>query len=143
MALIEELNDETPDATVTKQTTSAQWPIISSESISKIELLNPLPLLVHVYVLPFLLLYPAAIYAYTAKYTDWLGEEQANTFLLCLCLFGSHALSFLSTKWSDGFKTKTTCFKVCHVAGTFAVALVFMLFSGELIGGRYAHSSHP
>jgi hypothetical protein len=28
------------------------------------------------------------------------------SFLLCICLFGGHALSFLSTRWSVGFRSR-------------------------------------
>jgi hypothetical protein len=31
--------------------------------------------------------------------TEW-------SFLLCICLFGGHALSFLSTRWSVGFRSR-------------------------------------
>ena len=88
---------------------------IKSEEIKTVEILNPLPFYAKIYVLPFLVLYPFATYAYTFKYQEWLNEEQANTFLVCLALFGSHGLSFLGTKWSASYNARTTCTKVCLV----------------------------
>lgn len=82
-----------------------------SVEIERLQLLRHLPTLAHVYVAPFLLAYPLAIYIYTARYDDLLGD-QAYTFLLCLALFGSHGLSWLGTKWSTGYRASTTCVRV-------------------------------
>jgi cation-transporting ATPase 13A1 len=87
-------------------------PQVASSEIASLELLNPLPGWLHLYVWPFAILYPMATYAYVFQYEAWLHEEQANTFLLCLALFGSHALTFLATKWSATFRTRTTCLRV-------------------------------
>ena len=104
---------------------------IKSDEIRSLELLNPLPIWSKVYVLPFLVLYPLATYAYTAKYQEWLNEEQANTFLVCLALFGSHALSFLGTKWSASYRARTTCVKVSNALNSLA-KLMRHLYEGYI-----------
>lgn len=91
--------------------TVGQPTIQHSVEIERLQLLRHLPTVAHVYVAPFLLAYPLAIYIYTARYDDLLGD-QAYTFLLCLALFGSHGLSWLGTRWSTGYRASTTAIRV-------------------------------
>ena len=55
--------------------------VLHSVEIERLQLLRHLPMPAHVYVAPFLLAYPLAIYIYTARYDDLLGD-QAFTFLV-------------------------------------------------------------
>ena len=96
----------------------SQQPTVASNLSKEIDALSlhvPIPTLLHIYVLPFLFLYPLAIYIYAMRYDDYLGD-QANTFIGCVALFGSHALTWLATKWSMAFKAKVTSLRVGHSA---------------------------
>ena len=88
----------------------------NSNEIAAISLHSPLPALLHLYVYPFLVLYPFAAWIYLAKYNEYLGD-QANTFIGCVLLFGTHALSWLATRWSMSFRAAVTAYKVgCSAA---------------------------
>lgn len=89
-----------------------------SQEISSISLHTPLPTMLHIYIFPFLALYPLAIYYYTFRYED-VVKDQAGTFMGCVALFGSHALSWLATRWSMAFKARVTSLKVreCKASG--------------------------
>lgn len=66
-----------------------------------------LPWYLHLYTVPCLALYPLLAYTYYIKYDDWLQSEEW-TFLACITVGVTHALSFLSTKWSTGAKARIT-----------------------------------
>ncbi|KAJ7621138.1 hypothetical protein FB45DRAFT_798857 [Roridomyces roridus] len=80
---------------------------IDSVDIARASLHVRLPLVAHLYALPFLSLYPLLAYAYYVKYDQWLVSEEW-TFLACVTLGASHALSFLVTKWSGGARAWIT-----------------------------------
>lgn len=88
-------------------------PNVHSADIAALQLLNPRPWFLHLYIWPYLILYPIATYAYLYRYEDWLHEEQANTFLLCLAVGGTQALAWLGTKWNASYRTFASCTKVC------------------------------
>ncbi|TFY57413.1 hypothetical protein EVJ58_g7033 [Rhodofomes roseus] len=69
--------------------------------------LQALPWYLHLYTVPSLCLYPLLAYAYYVKYDDWLQSEEW-TFLACVTVGVTHALSFLSTKWSSAAKALIT-----------------------------------
>ena len=73
-----------------------------------------LPWYEHVYTVPFLALYPLLAYSYYIKYDEWLQSEEW-TFLACVLLGATHALSFLVTKWSTRANAWITTRKVCHL----------------------------
>lgn len=90
-------------------------PGVVSADIAALQLVNPRPLPLHLYILPYLALYPLAIYAYLFKYEEWLHQEQANTFLLCMSVGGTQALAWLGTKWNASYRTVASCSKVCFL----------------------------
>ncbi|GAA94246.1 hypothetical protein E5Q_00895 [Mixia osmundae IAM 14324] len=108
---------------------SSSAPTIRSSEIKQLTLHRGLPSLLHIYVLPFLAAYPYAIHIYTNRYDQVLGD-QANTFLLCLVLFGSHALSFLSTRWSTGIRARTTAYPASSVQSAEIVRVIPHLHRG-------------
>ena len=84
---------------------------VISPEIARASLHIAIPWYTHIYALPFLSLYPLLIYAYYVKYDQWLVSEEW-TFLACVSLGVSHALSFLITKWNAGARAWITTKKV-------------------------------
>lgn len=84
---------------------------IKSSEIVGISLHSAIPWYTHLYAAPFLSLYPLLAYAYFIKYDDWLQSEEW-TFLACVSLGVSHALSFLVTRWNTGARAWITTRKV-------------------------------
>lgn len=80
---------------------------VQSPDVARITLHTPVPLWTHLYVLPFLFLYPLYLYAYYVAYDEWIKSEEW-TFVFTVALVVSHALAFLGTKWSIGFKAWVT-----------------------------------
>jgi hypothetical protein len=84
---------------------------VISPEIARASLHIAIPWYTHLYTLPFLSLYPLLAYAYYVKYDQWLVSEEW-TFLACVSLGATHALSFLITKWSAGARAWITTMKV-------------------------------
>ncbi|KAI0732592.1 endoplasmic reticulum Ca-transporting P-type ATPase [Fomitopsis betulina] len=80
---------------------------VESSEISAAELRAALPRYLHLYTVPSLCLYPLLAYTYYVKYEDWLQSEEW-TFLACITVGVTHALSFLSTRWSSAAKSLIT-----------------------------------
>ncbi|WFD45088.1 putative cation-transporting ATPase 1 [Malassezia psittaci] len=59
----------------------------------------PRPLLFHLYIFPYLFLYPLLAYAYYVEYDRYIRSEEW-TFVYTVLLTSSHALSFLVTRWN-------------------------------------------
>ncbi|KAF8320367.1 endoplasmic reticulum Ca-transporting P-type ATPase [Clavulina sp. PMI_390] len=81
--------------------------IVRSPEIARASLHVARPLLLHIYALPFLCLYPLWAYAYYIRYDDWVKSEEW-TFLGTVALGAGHALSYLATRWSAGAKALIT-----------------------------------
>ncbi|EPQ28853.1 uncharacterized protein PFL1_03656 [Pseudozyma flocculosa PF-1] len=81
---------------------------VQSPEIASVTLHRAIPFHLHLYVLPFLSLYPIAAYAYLVRYDDWIRSEEW-TFVYTVGLVTLHALSFLVTKWSIAAKAIITC----------------------------------
>ena len=84
---------------------------VESPEIARATLHVALPWYTHIYTLPFLSFYPLLAYAYHVRYDDWIKSEEW-TFLFCVLLGASHALSFLVTRWSTAAKAWITTRKV-------------------------------
>ncbi|KAJ7705279.1 hypothetical protein B0H17DRAFT_973789 [Mycena rosella] len=80
---------------------------VDSPDIARASLHVRLPFVAHLYAIPFLSLYPLLAYAYYVKYDQWIVSEEW-TFLACVTLGASHALSFLVTKWSGAARAWIT-----------------------------------
>ncbi|GAA6000885.1 hypothetical protein JCM10207_004705 [Rhodosporidiobolus poonsookiae] len=78
---------------------------VESPDIASLTLINPLPFWARIYTLPFLFAYPLAYYAFYHAYDTYIRSIEW-TFLLCIVLFGGHALSFLFTRWSITFRSR-------------------------------------
>lgn len=85
--------------------------LVDSPDIAAVSLHAPVSGWLRPYVLPYLVAYPAAAYAYTVRYDDWIAD-QANTFILCVLLIGTHALSWLTTQWSTEWRAMVTAVRV-------------------------------
>ncbi len=83
---------------------------VQSPEIASVTLHKRIPTHLHLYVIPFLSLYPIWAYAYYVKYDEWVRSEEW-TFVFSVLLVTGHALSFLITKWSIAAKAATTCFR--------------------------------
>lgn len=84
---------------------------VKSSEITGATLHVSLPWWRHLYTVPFLVWYPVLAYAYYVKYDDWLKSEEW-TFLACVTLGVSHALSYLFTRWNTGAKAWITTRRV-------------------------------
>lgn len=54
---------------------------------------------------PRIALYPLLYFAYYHRYDQWIKSEEW-TFVYCVLLGFGHALTFLSTRWSVGIRTR-------------------------------------
>ncbi|KAF7313779.1 Cation-transporting ATPase [Mycena chlorophos] len=81
--------------------------VVQSPDIARASLHVRLPLAAHLYAVPFLSLYPLLAFAYYVKYDQWLVSEEW-TFLACITLGSTHALSFLVTRWSGAARALIT-----------------------------------
>ncbi|GJN87840.1 hypothetical protein Rhopal_000795-T1 [Rhodotorula paludigena] len=77
---------------------------VDSPDVASLTLLKPLPGWARIYVFPFLVAYPVAYHAFYNEYERWIQSIEW-TFLLCIVLFGGHALAFLLTRWSITFRS--------------------------------------
>lgn len=105
-------------------------PYVYSSEIAALSLHSPIPLFLHLYVLPFLFLYPFCIYIYTVRYDD-LIQDQANTFIGCVLLFGSHALTWLATRWSINFRARVTSVAARDVGSASLVKIIPVAHRGQ------------
>lgn len=71
---------------------------MQSDEIASVTLHKERPLLLHLYVFPFLFLYPLLAYAYYGDYDRYIKSEEW-TFVFIVSLVSAHALSFLVTRW--------------------------------------------
>lgn len=72
---------------------------MQSDEIASVTLHKERALVFHLYVFPFLFLYPALAYAYYGAYDRYIQSEEW-TFVFTVLLTTTHALSFLVTRWS-------------------------------------------
>ncbi|KAH9475933.1 Manganese-transporting ATPase 4 [Psilocybe cubensis] len=86
--------------------TMASVSVVSPE-IAQASLHISIPWQRHVYAVPFLCLYPLLAYTYFVKYDEWIVSEEW-TFVYCVSLGASHALSFLVTRWNAGARAWIT-----------------------------------
>ncbi|PCH41918.1 endoplasmic reticulum Ca-transporting P-type ATPase [Wolfiporia cocos MD-104 SS10] len=68
-------------------------------------------------------MYPLLAYAYYVKYDDWLKSEEW-TFLACVTVGVTHALSFLFTRWSTGAKAAITTRKASSIKDADCIRLI-------------------
>ncbi|PWN24374.1 putative SPF1-P-type ATPase [Jaminaea rosea] len=103
---------------------------VQSPDVARITLHVPIPLWTHLYVLPFLFLYPLYLYAYYVAYDSWIKSEEW-TFVYTVSLVVSHALAFLGTKWSIGFKAWVTTKQVKDLPSAKLVRVFPQAHKGE------------
>lgn len=103
---------------------------VQSPDVARITLHVPVPLWTHLYVLPFLFLYPLYLYAYYVAYDSWIKSEEW-TFVYTVTLVVSHALAFLGTKWSIGFKAWVTTKQVKDLPSAKLVRVFPQAHKGE------------
>ena len=87
---------------------------MQSDEIASVTLHKQSPLLWHVYVTPFLVLYPLWAYAYFMRYEQWVKSEEW-TFVITASLLLVHALSYLATHWSVRAKALFTSTSVSAI----------------------------
>ncbi|ORX58242.1 cation-transporting ATPase [Hesseltinella vesiculosa] len=88
--------------------------LIQSPRIASASLLVPLSRQWHLYVWPFMILYPLFMYAYYIEYDTYLRSEEW-TFVYLVSILVLHGLTFLSGQWSVSIKARTTCLKESDV----------------------------
>ncbi|GAA5974104.1 hypothetical protein JCM11641_003436 [Rhodosporidiobolus odoratus] len=115
---------------------------VQSPDIASTVLLNPLPLWARSYVLPWLVLYPIAYHAFYNRYDDWIKSIEW-TFLLCILLFGGHALSFLFTRWSIAFKSRAEAVRVNNLDVAKQIMVMPKLHRGKAEFCELARTKRP
>lgn len=103
---------------------------MQSPDIARISLHRRIPLEWHLYVIPFLSLYPIWAYGYFVKYDTWVKSEEW-TFVFSVALLAGHALSFLVTRWSIGAKAFITCRNVSSINETELIRIFPHAHKGE------------
>ncbi|QRW07471.1 endoplasmic reticulum Ca-transporting P-type ATPase [Ceratobasidium sp. AG-Ba] len=96
---------------------------VSSPDIVRASLHKRIPVLWHAYALPFLSLWPVLAYAYYVRYDDWIKSEEWS-FVYTVGLGASHALSFLSTRWSAGIRAWVTTSSVSTLEAADCIRIV-------------------
>ncbi|CAE6471673.1 unnamed protein product [Rhizoctonia solani] len=81
--------------------------VVTSPDIVRASLHRSVPFIWHAYALPFSCMWPVLAYAYYVRYDDWIKSEEWS-FIFTVGLGASHALSFLSTRWSTGVRAWVT-----------------------------------
>ncbi len=84
---------------------------VSSSEIRAATVHRRIPLYLHLYASPFVVVWSIFVYAYLVKYEEWFGAEEW-AFLAGAIITACHALSFLTTQWSTGVKAAITCMNV-------------------------------
>ncbi|KAH7071845.1 hypothetical protein BKA63DRAFT_58608 [Paraphoma chrysanthemicola] len=84
-------------------------PLIDNPQIKQASLHNPLPLQLHLYVWPFLILWPAfsAIYLSPTRYETYIQSSEW-TFVWCAGIFTLQSLFWLMTKWNVNLRSAFT-----------------------------------
>jgi cation-transporting ATPase 13A1 len=84
-------------------------PLVDNPQIKQATLHNPLPLQLHTYVWPFLILWPAfsAIYLSPTRYETYIQSSEW-TFVWCAGIFTVQSLFWLMTKWNVNLKSAFT-----------------------------------
>ncbi|PKI82733.1 putative cation-transporting ATPase 1 [Malassezia vespertilionis] len=84
---------------------------VQSDEVVSVTLHKRVPHILHLYVLPFLFLYPLLAYAYYFKYDEWIRSEEWS-FVFSVALVSINALTFLVTRWSIHARTRITASNV-------------------------------
>lgn len=103
---------------------------MQSDEIAQVTLHRRRPLWTHVYVLPFLCLYPLLAYAYYERYDDWVKSEEW-TFAYTVTLVAAHALSYLATHWNVRAKALITASHVSDLDAADCVRVLPLAHKGE------------
>ncbi|PWN92733.1 putative SPF1-P-type ATPase [Acaromyces ingoldii] len=103
---------------------------VQSPDIARVSLHRRIPVEWHLYVAPFLALYPVWAYAYFVKYDTWIKSEEWS-FIYTVSLIAGHALSFLVTRWSIGAKALITCVSAKSLAEAQVVRIIPHPHKGE------------
>ncbi|KAH7338015.1 endoplasmic reticulum Ca-transporting P-type ATPase [Rhizoctonia solani] len=96
---------------------------VTSPDIVRASIHKSIPLIWHAYALPFLCLWPVLAYAYYKRYDDWIKSEEWS-FIFTVGLGASHALSFLSTRWSAGIRAWVTTSSVSSMEAADCIRIV-------------------
>lgn len=86
------------------------WQEKLSEDVREITLYKPLPMYLHGYVVPFLLLYAAVLFVWSQLYG--LGENWEALLIVVAAIAVLNVLVVLSCVWSVHFRAFLTCKKV-------------------------------
>ncbi|GAA5979114.1 hypothetical protein JCM10908_002809 [Rhodotorula pacifica] len=103
---------------------------VSSPDIASLTLVKPLPTLARVYIGPWIPAYVWSYYAFYHAYDTYIKSIEW-TFLLCIVLFGGHALSFLFTRWSINFRSRTESTHVSTFEAAQAIKVLPKLHRGK------------
>jgi len=93
-------------------------PLVDNPQIKQASLHNPLPLQLHLYIWPFLILWPAfsAIYLSPTRYETYIQSSEW-TFVWMATIFTFQSLVWLMTKWNVNLKSAFTTTSAKDVRG--------------------------
>lgn len=88
------------------------WQEKLSEDVQEISLYKPLPLVLHGYVIPFLLLYLLVLLTWSQVYGEAAGENWEPLLIAFAVVAALNVITVLSCVWSVHVRAALTCRKV-------------------------------
>ena len=91
---------------------SRRPPLVNNPQIQSATLLNPLPIFLHLYIWPFLVIWPIffAFYLSEDRYNTYINGSEW-TFVWAGSIFTLQSLTWLTTKWNVNIDALFTCNK--------------------------------
>ena len=101
---------------INSELTITRAPLVNSPQIASATLHNPLPLTLHAYIWPFLVVWPTflAFYLSPARYEKHIQSSE-RTFVWVGTIITFQSLAWLSTHWNVGLKALFTSTKATDV----------------------------
>ena len=121
-------------------------PLVDNAQIKASSLHNPLPLTLHTYIWPFIILWPifSAVYLTPSYYETYVGAREWT--LVWVGAIGTlQSLAWLSTKWNVGIRTAFTTTKATDVRDAKLIKVIPVANAGsaeivplerETVGGK-------
>ena len=117
---------------MTKAYQSRRPPLVKNPQIQSATLLNPLPILLHLYVWPFLAIWPAffAIYLSEERYTTYINGSEW-TFVWAGSIVTLQSLTWLTTKWNVDIDALFTSIKAKAVRDASLIKVIPVTNAGS------------
>ena len=121
-----------PEIQKSKLTKSRRPPLVKNPQIQSATLLNPLPLLLHLYIWPFLAIWPVffAFYLSEERYNKYIDGSEW-TFVWAGSIFTLQSLTWLTTKWNVNIDALFTCIKSGEVRDASLIKVIPVTNAGS------------